>query len=561
MNALAEILSLARTPGSLRRIREVLGVLFKYGFGDLVGRLGRLRLVGGLGRLVRWRRAGREARASLTTERRILLVLQDLGPTFIKFGQILANRPDLVPAALISELKNLQDRVKPFAREEAEAAILRELGRPSAQVFAEFDPTPIASASIAQVHRARLADGTAVAVKIRRPGIERTIDSDLVILRTLASAVERNMPELRRFDPLGLVREFSRSLRLELDFRTELYHLERFRENFANDPRVLVPKPFPELSTSGVLVMEFVDGVRITDRAAIEAWGLDVLPLLRTGMEITLRSIFLHRFFHADPHPGNFFVLPDGRLCLLDFGIMGTIAEERLDHLLAYLHGLLTRDVPMVMGALVDMGVLEDDAVVPELCTEIEWLLGRYGSLAIEDIDTMGLLDALVDLFFRYRVKPPADLLLVIKTLGILEGIVREVYPQFSPLKEVRAFVVPFFVDRLLDPNYHARVLSGKVVDSLRALQRLPARMDRILKKLEAGQVRVTLDPDALAEIGRQRHAATARLTMTGLTLLAGAATIVHVANAPVLDTVGAFGIGATALLLGGALASVLKNR
>jgi len=558
---LAEVISLSRTPRSLRRIREVLGVLLKYGFGDLVARLGRLRFIAGLGRLFRWRRASLEARRTLTTERRILLVLQDLGPTFIKFGQILANRPDLVPAALISELKNLQDRVKPFSREEAEAAIQRELGRPSSEVFAEFDPEPIASASIAQVHRARLADGTAVAVKIRRPGIERTIDSDLVILRTLAAAVERNLPELRRFDPLGLVREFSRALRLELDFRTELYHLERFRQNFSNEPRVLVPKPYPELSRAGVLVMEFVDGVHITDRAAIEAWGLDVLPLLRTGMEVTLRAVFEHRFFHADPHPGNFFVLQDGRLCFLDFGIMGTIAEERLDHLLAYLHGLLTRDVTMVMSALVDMGVLEDDSVVPELKTEIEWLLGRYGSLAIEDIDTMGLLDALVDLFFRYRVKPPADLLLVIKTLGILEGIVREVYPQFSPLKEVRAFVVPFFVDRLLDPHYHARVLSGKVVDSLRALQRLPARLDHILKKLESGQVTLSVSPDALAELGRQRSAASARLTMTALTLLAGTATAVHVASAPTLDWVGGLGIGATALLLGGALASVVKNR
>ena len=559
--SLAEVVSLARTPRSLRRIREVLAVLLKYGFGDLVGRLGRLRLVAGFGRLFRWRKVGREARRTLTTERRILLVLQDLGPTFIKFGQILANRPDLVPGALISELKNLQDRVKPFSRDEAEAAIQRELGRPSAEVFAEFAPEPIASASIAQVHRARLADGTEVAVKIRRPGIEHTIDSDLVILHTLAAAVERNLPELRRFDPVGLVREFSRSLRRELDFRTELYHLQRARQNFADEPRLLIPRPHPQYCTSGVLVMDFVDGVRITDRDVIEGWGLDVLPLVRAGMEITLRAVFEHRFFHADPHPGNFFVLRDGRICMLDFGIMGTIAEERLDHLLAFLHGLLTRDVSMVMSAMVDMGVLEDDTVAPELKTEIEWLLGRYGSLAIEDIDTMGLLDALLDLFFRYRVKPPADLLLVIKTLGILEGIVREVYPQFSPLQEVRSFVVPFFVDRLLDPQYHARVLSGRVVDSLKALQRLPARLDRLLKKVEAGEIHVSVSPDALAELGRQRRAATARLTMTGLTLLAGVATVVHLAGSPTLDWVGGVGLGATALLLGGALASVVRNR
>jgi len=559
--SLSEVVALARTPRSLRRIREVLGVLLKYGFGDLVGRLGRLRLIAGVGRLFRWRRESREARSTLTTERRILLVLQDLGPTFIKFGQILANRPDLVPGALISELKNLQDRVKPFSGAEAEAAIQRELGRPSAEVFAAFDPEPIASASIAQVHRARLSDGTDVAVKIRRPGIERTIDSDLVILRTLAAVVERNLPELRRFDPQGLVREFSRSLRRELDFRTELYHLQRARQNFVDEPRLLIPRPHPALCTSGVLVMDFVDGVRITDREVIESWGLDVLPLVRAGMEITLRAVFEHRFFHADPHPGNFFVLRDGRICMLDFGIMGTIAEERLDHLLAYLHGILTRDVDMVMSALVDMGVLEDDAVAPELKTEIEWLLGRYGSLAIEEIDTMGLLDALFDLFFRYRVKPPADLLLVIKTLGILEGIVREVYPQFSPMKEVRAFVVPFFVDRLLDPQYHARVVSGRVVDSLRALQRLPGRLDRMLKKIEAGELHVSVSPEALAELGRQRSAATARLTMTGLTVLAGVATAVHVASVPSPDWISAVGLGATALLLGGALASVIRGR
>ena len=552
-------LALVRRPRTLRRVREILSVLLRYGFGDVVGRMGRLRVFAGLGRLLRWRREGRAAREALSTERRIRLVLQDLGPTFIKFGQILANRPDLVPVGLITELKELQDRVKPFSSDEARELLESELGRPLDEIFSEFEDRPIASASIAQVHRARLVDGTSVAVKIRRPGIGRTIDSDLAILRMMAEALRRNLPEMARFDPTGLVKEFARSLRRELDFRYELYHLERFRRNLADEERLVVPGTYQDVCTSAVLVMDFIDGVRITDREAILAAGIDVGELVHVGVELTLRAIFEHRFFHADPHPGNFFVLPDGRLCLLDFGIMGSIAEDRLEHLLTFLNGALTMDVDAVVESLVDMGVLKDDQGVPELKEEIGYLLGRYAGVSIRNLQILDLLDALFDLFFRFHVKPPADLLLVIKTMGILEGVVREVYPEFQPLEEIRAFVVPFYVERMLDPDLHARRAAAAAYTSLRALQRLPGRLDRVLGMLESGELQVRVPDDLQAEMGRQRLEIANRMAWVGLTATAGVMTFFHVGASPAMDVFGWLGTVATATLGTGTLVSMWR--
>lgn len=559
--SLASMVRLYRNQKNLGRMREILFVLVRYGFTDVVARLGGLRLISRVGRLFRLRRAGRQARAKLSTERRIRLVLQELGPTFVKFGQILANRPDVVPPGLVTELKYLQDQVKPFSNEAAEAVIQREFGRPSHEIFSEFAAEPIASASIAQVHRARLQDGTAVAVKIRRPDIERPIDSDLAILRAFAESVARGVPELARFDPEGLVNEFARSLRRELDFQNELYHLQRFRLAFADESRLVVPRPYPELCSSAVLVMEYVEGHSITDREALEAEGVDIPAVVRIGMEMTLRAIFEHRFFHADPHPGNFFVLADGRLCLLDFGIMGFIAEERLDHLLAFLYGALTRDVSLVITALYDMGVLEDMASVPELKVEIDYLLGRYGSLSLGQLEIMALLESLFDLFFRFDVKPPADLLLVIKTLSILEGVGREVFPDFSPMTEMRAYVIPFFVERSLDSRYHARRGAAVIMDSLRALQQTPRRLDRVLQQLEQGRLQFNIAPDVLRQLGEQRRVSTARLVLTASMLLTGFATTVRIASVASVDGIGVAGIALTTFLLGASMFSVFRPR
>jgi ubiquinone biosynthesis protein len=557
---LAEVAALTRSPRHLKRVREILLVLVRYGFGDLVYRLGRLRFFAALGRLFGRGRRGRQALETLSTERRIRLVLQDLGPTFIKFGQILANRADLVPVSLITELKELQDRVAPFPWEEVEATLTAEFERPLEQVFAEISHQPIASASIAQVHRARLLSGEEVAVKVRRPNIQRTVDADLAILRALAGAVERNLPELRRFDPPALVNEFARTLRRELDLKNELYHIERFRRNFEGEARLHIPRTYPALCTPAVLTMEFLEGARITDVATLQSWGIDLKRLLHAGMETTLRSIFEHRFFHADPHPGNFFIQRDGRIGVLDFGIMGTIAEERLDHLLTFLHGALTRDVNLVITALLDMGVLEDDRVIPELKNEIEYLLGRYSGVALGELQVMGLLEALFDLFFRFKVKPPADLAMVIKTLGILEGVTREILPTFNPMDEVRSFVVPFYVDRLLDARYHAHRAAEGVAESVRMLQSLPRRLDRVLARLEAGEFQARLAPDVLRELGHQKRLLANRLTLGAFTLLVGMGTVGHLAADPSIDVLALGGVITTSVLALGTMFALFSG-
>jgi len=447
-------------------------------------------------------------------EQRIRLALEELGPTFIKLGQMMGTRPDLVPMSLVMELKKLHDEVPPFPLDELRTIIESDLGKPVDDLFESFKDEPMAAASIAQVHRARLVSGEDVVVKVQRPQLPQVVGADLRILSGFAALLEARIPETRQFRPCAIVDEFRRSLSRETDFNVERLSMERFKANFLDEPGLHVPEPVPALSTRRVLVMERVDGVKVTDVAALKAANLDLKAIVEVGMRVTMRSIFEFGFFHADPHPGNFFIKKDGTIALLDYGMMGTIEPLRIDELATFMVAMVTGDLDMMVNLLVDADLLGDDTDLRSMRGELRGILDRYGTANIGSIDVSGFLTEVIDVTVRHHVVMPADLLLVGKAIATMEGIGREVYPEFEPMEEIRPFLTEMYVKRTLDARRHSQNVVRSLMDGLALLKEAPLDIRRILRKARRGELTLQVNPtDALA---RQRalNARTNRVLM-----------------------------------------------
>ncbi|MGI9160209.1 MAG: ABC1 kinase family protein, partial [Saprospiraceae bacterium] len=315
-----------KSPSVLRRYEHVIGVLIKYGFEDFIANSA----------IAKFKKAARAlapvhqgvSGLEFTTYERIRMVCEELGPTFIKFAQIASNRPDLLPDELLLELEKFQDHAVPVPPAAIIAVIEEELGQPVDTRFERFDAKPLASASMAQVHRARLVGGKEVVLKVQRPGIDLTIEEDIAVLKGLARMAERYMPQLGAYQPVDLVKMFETSIRKELKFTMEMANVRRFEHHFAGNPDIYVPSVYPEYTTDKVLCMEYIEGLKITDLRALAKIGLTGPELARKGIGLYFQQIFEYGFFHADPHPGNIFVLRDQRICFIDYGMMGTIIES-----------------------------------------------------------------------------------------------------------------------------------------------------------------------------------------------------------------------------------------
>src|SRR3954454_2764265 len=341
---------LRETVGHLRdlpRYRQILASLVRYGYRDVVTALHLDKLVGPLERAAMGDEVPPQDRPM-----RLRMVCEDLGPTFVKLGQILSTRPDLLPEAYIAELSQLRDHVKPFAFAEVEAILAEEYGRPASEVFRLLEPEPLASASISQVHRATLRDGRAIALKIRRPGIDKTVQADLDILRNLAHLAERRMPWLAQYAPVELVKEVERTLKREVDLAVERRTMERCRGQFAREPFAHIPEVIREFSTSRVLAMELIGGVGVDDLDGLRRLGIDPADVAVRGAKILLRQIFRFGFFHADPHPGNLRVLPGGVIAPLDYGMFGRIDAATRERIVDLLMGLISEDTDRVLRSL-----------------------------------------------------------------------------------------------------------------------------------------------------------------------------------------------------------------
>lgn len=521
------IASIPQRIRSLQRFPQILGVLFKYGFGDLVARIGLDSALHDLKRRLFPTSDPRFEQA--TSEERVRLTLEELGPTFIKLGQVLATRPDLIPLPLVIELRKLQDKVKPFDTAGIQAHVEGLYGKPLTALFKEFDLQPLAAASIAQVHRATLLDGREVVLKIQRPNLERIIATDLAILSWLAELAEERIPELRRYRPQAIVAEFKKSIVKEIDFTIEAYHIKRFARCFKDDPTVYVPQVMDDLTTSKILCEEFILGTKLNDPGLHEKTDIDLAAVAKNGVRFILEQALVHGFFHADPHPGNLFVLPGDRICPIDYGMMGVLDQERIDELLTFLVGVLTHDTDKLIRLFYRQGLVGEDVNIRALKLDIDELIARFESVELARLDIGKYLQAVFEVVVRHEVQLPSDLLLVGKALATIEGVGRDIYPQLNTLEEIRPVILKIYLRRLTDPTYHTRVPRRVIDDIGHLLETGPNDLRLALRRLRDGELTLKLDVQAYEDAARVQAQAVNRLALSLLicTLIGAAAWLI----------------------------------
>jgi ubiquinone biosynthesis protein len=525
----------------LPRLHAIATIMIRYGWGDLVRLLGISGVLERAGRVLRWHSTSEISH--LEAPVRIRRALEELGPTFVKLGQLLATRVDVFPPNWIAEFEKLHSQVPAVPYEMLHADLVAALKGEPADVFAEFDPVPMAAASIAQVHRATLKDGTPVIVKIRRPGIEEVIRADLRILEHAARLLESEMPDSRRYGPVQIVSQFRRSLNRELDLAKEARNIDQFARNFAGDPLVKIPKVFWEFTNDRVNVQEQIIGMSGVSSDRLRDRGLDPVLLAKRGADVVLRMVLEHGYFHADPHPGNMLFLPDNRIGIIDFGMVGILTRLRRHQIVDLLHALTRKDERALLQVLLDWS---DDSVGDEerLAYDVAELLQSYDDLQLKDVKIGGLLNDITALMRDNNLMLPADLTLLFKTLITLEGLGQQLDPQFHMIDNVTPFV-----ERIIHERYTPQALLKRgrksVREALEVMADVPRDLRHLLRDVRRGRIRIDLDLKRLDNFGQQLDRASNRIAMGILTasLVVGSSIILTVDRGPMLFGLPFFGL------------------
>ena len=474
--------------GHMRRYSEIVTVLVRYGFVDVVHAL-HLTSYLAAGRRV-LSALGRDGHTELSRPARIRLALEALGPTFIKFGQALSTRADLLPQDVISELTLLQDSAPPLAVGAAERAIEEAFGRPSGELFAEFCPEPVAAASIAQVHVATLHSGDVVAVKVRRPGIEAIIEADLAILADLAALAERYVPDAILYSLPELVEEFARTIRREQDLSREGRLIERVAGQFAGDPTVAYPAICWPLTTPAVLTMEFLEGVKLSAVGTEEAADVDPRVVARRGADVILKQILVHGLFHADPHPGNVLVLPGDVVAFVDFGIVGRLNRRMREQLAETILAVSRRDSERLAEIVANIAAPLRPVDMAELARDIDEMLDVYADLSLGDLSLGTVLRSVTGAMSRHRLKLPADLLLLIKAVTTIEAVGRRLDPSFKMVEHASP-LVEYLIRQKHTPAALAYRTASTGHEALSALRTLPQDLAEITRKARTDGLRI----------------------------------------------------------------------
>jgi ubiquinone biosynthesis protein len=479
--------SLPQFARNANRVREILTVLGKYGLADWLSRFD-FELARGVFRV-----ADRAGLTALSHETRIRLALTELGTTFIKFGQMLSTRADLVGTLVANELALLQADTPADSPEVVRATVILELGQPPNELFAEFDEHPLASASIGQVHRARLHGGEPVVVKVQHAGIEHRVRNDLDILIGLAQLAEQYSPELRTYRPRALAVEFQRMLLRELDFSREQRNLQEFARHFLRDGSVHFPVPFPKLSTSRVLTMEALDGIPLSQPARLKEKGYDLEDIARRGARLFLDMIFRDGFYHADPHPGNLLVLEGGILGVIDCGMVGRLDQTLREQIEELFGALAQNDAPRLTATLMRMSTLPAELEQAEFRHDVADFLANYSNQPLDQLNLGDVLTEMTEMIRRYRIALPTNVAMLIKVLIMLEGTSRQLHPQFALTELIR----PYYHKLLWRRLSPARALQKITLlyDQLRYFaDAVPRTLIDIMQQVQAGRFNVHLE-------------------------------------------------------------------
>ncbi|MGZ5010317.1 MAG: ABC1 kinase family protein [Methylobacter sp.] len=532
-----EMLNAVRDMG---RAHDIASVLIRYGFGSFVRGLGMGKAVERAGKALHWEHV--EEYVKLDMPERIRHVLEELGPTFIKFGQILATRIDLFPPQYIAEFEKLQDQVPPMPFEELLFQLEEDLGGNVDEFFAEVERLPLAAASIAQVHKAVLKDGTPVILKIRRPGLRKLIEADLRLIQRIVDIAESESQELRRFHPKEVLRQFNQSLRRELDLAAECRNAERIAANLAYDLNIRVPRVYWQWTCERLNVQEYIEGIQGRDLVAVEKAGLDRKLLAERGTGAVMKMIMEDGFFHADPHAGNVFYLQDNKLAFIDFGMVGRLTEDRRDQVVSLLYGMTNHLPNKVAEILEDWSdnVYTDEQM---LTIDLEAFVDQYSSLALKDLNLTDMMSDLMAILRDHKLILPADLALLIKTYITMDGLGRHLNPEFNTL----VYTAPY-VQKIMEERYTPEAIAQRGWRNLISvgdlLSSLPKDLRKLLRASRKGAFQVDITVKRLGVYVNHIDNAISRLTMGIVTaaLIIGSSIIMTVEGGPELFGLPAFG-------------------
>ena len=529
------ILRVNRNIRTIRRYRTILGVLIKYGFGHFVEQLN-IDYYLELGkRLVTLDKIPKDLER-LSQPQRLRLVMEELGPTFIKLGQLLSTRPDVLDNAYILEFSKLQDKVPAVSFEEINAQIQRELGYPAEELFAEFSTKPLAAASIAQVHRGKLKSGEEVVFKVRRPGIVKIVETDIDVLMGLAYLIEQHVPTVALYDPVGLVKEFRRSIMRELNFTREGRTVDRFAVNFAESETVYTPKIFWDYTGDIVLTMEYVDGIKISALEELTAQGYDLKEIARRGADAFLKQVLDFGHFHADPHPGNVFILPDQVICMLDYGMVGRLGQDLKDQLIDLLQALLNRDVNRIISQLLYSGELTDDSDMKNLRRDLHDFIEDYYDIVLQDIKVGKLLTEFIEILTHHRIHFPADFMILAKALVIMEGVGRHLDPEFNMINHMRPYVNKLVFERFSPKNISEQ--AGRIVQAYSSLAKnLPQDIKEFVNRLNRNQFKIDLEHRGLEKLVTDLDRSSNRVSFAVVigSLIVGSSLVMQIDKGPMI--------------------------
>ncbi|RKY09789.1 MAG: ubiquinone biosynthesis protein UbiB [Planctomycetota bacterium] len=553
-----------RTYTHLVRYRRIMGVLMKYGFEEMAGVFAR-RLKVGLGsKGLPTTRMQNLAQTSLP--QRMRMAAEELGPTFIKLGQMLSTRPDLIPHEYVSELERLQDSVAPEKYEAIRNAVKQQLGAFPEDIFETFDPVPLAAASIAQVHRVRTKEGREGVVKIRRPGIVKTIHTDMEMIQDIAALVKLHLGRQSTIDPVRMVSEFTQAVTKEVDFANERRNQQRFFNNFADDSTVHVPEVFEAYCSDGILTMEFIGGVKPSYIDQLKNAGLDPTTVAARGADFVLKQVFDDGFFHTDPHPGNFLILPGNVLAPLDFGQVGRLTRQDRVLLQYIVLSVVDSDASKIIQGLEGGQMLADETDIAELTRDLEEILSDYANLPLKDIPFGEALRRAFDVIRRHSITPPRDFTLMLKSLMTIEAFATDLNTEFQIIDSLKPYARKFALQQVSPENLF-RQLRKATRGAGELAARFPEDAAAIIGKFRRGNFKMHVYHDHLEELEQTLDNSSNRISFAVIiaALLIASSLLVSqtgdILGIVSLQTLGAIGYLTAAVMGVWLLASIIRHR
>ena len=546
-----------------KRLRLILVKLFSYGFEEVAIRL---HLGGGrfIGLLARSRDRAHHRDKPLAV--RLRLLLEELGPTFVKLGQVMSLRSDLLPDEITGELRKLQTQVPPFPGDEAVRIVEAELRRPLSELFARFDRAPVAAASISQVHEAILKNGRRVAVKIQRPRTREVVEIDLALLKDAARLAERYIPSLRIYKPQEVIAQFAQTLETELDFLHEGRTMALFQDLFGRKEGIAIPDVHWQHTTERVLTMDYVEGTLLSELLADANGhpGIDRRLVAKRGVSYLLEQIFEHGIFNADPHPGNFIVLSDGVLGAVDFGMIGSLDGRMQSSLLDAMEAFFRRDSERLVRIFITLDLIEDESEISHLRQALTNLVNYYYNIRAADLRAERILSDLNAIIRRFRISIPVELTLVLKVIITLEGFGKKLDPDFSVVNSIRPFMIRHYAAQL-NPKRRARDLAYAAADFLQVAKDLPYDAGVLLQKLKSGRLKIQMEHRNLSDlvlamgrsINRLAFAVIIAGILVGSSLMMGVRTVPMVLGMPLIALAGYLVSGVLGLWL---IVSIIRS-